>query len=29
MVLYDYRIRDEFARVRRLATRVKEKFVRS
>jgi len=28
MLLYEYRIRDEFARVRRLATRVKEKFER-
>jgi hypothetical protein len=28
MLFYDYRIRDEFERVRRLATRVKEKFER-
>lgn len=29
MLLYEYRIRDEFARVRRLATRIKEKFERA
>src|SRR5258705_6918783 len=28
MLLYEYRIRDEFARVRLLATRVKDKFLR-
>ena len=28
MLLYEYRIRDEFERVRRLATRMKEKFER-
>ncbi len=29
MLLYEYRIRDEFGRVRRLATRMKEKFERN